>query len=300
MSQAPADYLPRRYELRHRTTYTYEGTVDACYERGFLTLRNTPTQMVVSHHVRVDPAPDLLSEHRDHFGNQSTFVEVRTEHARLEVTKSCIVDVNWPAPDLDWINGWTVANGAAGTGGDPIERAEFRLPSPLVPLEPVAAAFGADLLAPGTPLGTAILGLTTAIYSGFQYAPGSTTVRTTLAELFEARAGVCQDFAHVAVAALRSVGLPARYVSGYLETSPPPGQPKLEGSDASHAWASVMLPDGSWLDFDPTNNQLCDSRYIVTAWGRDFSDVSPLKGVVFTEAPTSSLSVAVDVTRIPS
>ena len=109
-------------------------------------------------------------------------------------------------------------------------------------------------------------------------------MRTTLPELLDLRQGVCQDFTHLALGCLRAVGLPARYVSGYLETAPPPGQPRLEGSDASHAWASVMVPGGGWVDLDPTNDHLADSRYVVTAWGRDFRDVSPLKGVVFTEA----------------
>ena len=125
-------------------------------------------------------------------------------------------------------------------------------------------------------------------------------MRTTLPELLALRQGVCQDFTHLALGCLRAVGLPARYVSGYLETAPPPGRPKLEGSDASHAWASVMVPGGGWVDLDPTNDHLADSRYVVTAWGRDFRDVSPLKGVIFTESSGSSLEVGVDVVRLPS
>jgi transglutaminase-like putative cysteine protease len=147
-------------------------------------------------------------------------------------------------------------------------------------------------------LGEALVGLYSTIYRDFKYELGATSVRTTLPELLRLRKGVCQDFAHLAVGCLRSVGLPARYVSGYVETSPPPGQPKLEGSDASHAWTSVLVPGGEWIDLDPTNDHFADSRYIVTAWGRDFRDVSPLKGVVYTESKKSTLEVKVDVFRV--
>ena len=148
------------------------------------------------------------------------------------------------------------------------------------------------------PVGEAIGTVYHAIYEGFSYTQGATTVATTLPEVINARAGVCQDFAHLAVASFRAVGLPARYVSGYIETYPPPGEEKLAGSDATHAWASVYIPERGWIDLDPTNDQLADSRYLVTAWGRDFRDVSPLKGVIFSESRDSVLDVAVDVTRL--
>jgi transglutaminase-like putative cysteine protease len=125
-----------------------------------------------------------------------------------------------------------------------------------------------------------------------------TTVSTPLTEVLERREGVCQDFAHLAVACLRGVGLPARYVSGYLETLPPPGRPRLQGADASHAWAAVLLPELGWVDLDPTNDRVVDDDYVITAWGRDYSDVPPLKGVIFTESKESTLDVAVDVLRI--
>lgn len=302
MTQTPEDFLPRRYQVRHRTTYTYEGAVDSCYERGFLAPRDTPSQLVLTNTVTIDPEPDLVSEHVDHFGNRSFYVEVRTPHSRLEVTKTSLLDVAWPEPDLARLDQWTMASAAAhiAAHADPVERAEFGMSSPLVRLAPVVSEYGAGILEADMPLGQAITALTHAIFTDFAYEPGATTITTTLPDLLRLRAGVCQDFTHLAVGVLRSVGLPARYVSGYLETSPPPGKAKLEGSDASHAWASVMLPDGSWLDFDPTNDHFCDSRYVVTAWGRDFRDVSPLKGVIFADAASSSMSVAVDVTRVAS
>jgi len=301
MNQRPEDFEPRRYEVRHRTTYTYEGTVEACYERGYLRPRDTPTQSVVSNEVVVSPEPHVISEHVDHFGNRSFYVEVRTPHSRLEVEKTSVLDVAWPQVDLDALDRWTVAEAVeqVRSEADPVERAAYSLPSVLVAPDPLVTEYALAVLGPDQRLGQALVALNTGIHRDFTYQPGATTVRTTLPELLELRAGVCQDFTHLALGCLRAVGLPARYVSGYLETSPPPGQERLEGSDASHAWASVLVPGGDWVDLDPTNDHLADSRYVVTAWGRDFRDVSPLKGVIFTEAASSSLDVAVDVLRMP-
>ena len=299
--QGPDDFTARSYEVRHRTTYTYDGDVTTCYERGFLRPRETPTQRVVSNDVRITPEPDLVSEHTDHFGNQSFYVELRTPHEVLEVTKTSVVHVAWPEVDLAALNRWTVASAAEAVrdGGDPATRATYLLPSPLVEVDDSVRAYAAAFLAPDMPLGDALVGLTHGIFGDFAYKSGVTNVRTTLQELLELRQGVCQDFTHLALGCLRAVGLPGRYVSGYLETAPPPGQTKLQGSDASHAWASVLTPSGDWVDLDPTNDHLADSRYVVTAWGRDFRDVSPLKGVIFTESKKSTLDVGVDVTRLP-
>jgi transglutaminase-like putative cysteine protease len=155
--------------------------------------------------------------------------------------------------------------------------------------------YAADSFADGRPLLDAVQSLTAQIHSDFTYEPGSTSVATPLAEVFEQRKGVCQDFAHLGIACLRSVGLPARYVSGYIETDPPPGKPKLKGVDGSHAWLSVFVPEAGWLDIDPTNDRVVNSRYVVTAHGRDYRDVPPLNGVIYTEAKTQTLRVAVDV-----
>ncbi len=299
--QGPDDFTPRSYEVRHRTTYTYDGDVTTCYERGFLRPRDTPHQRVLSNDVRITPEPDLVSEHTDHFGNQSFYVELRTPHEVLEVTKTSVVQVFWPRVDLAELNRWSVASAAQAVRdvGDPATRATYLLPSPLVEVDDSVREYAARFLAPETPLGDALAALTHGIFDDFAYTSGVTNVRTTLQELLELRRGVCQDFAHLALGSLRAVGLPGRYVSGYLETTPPPGKAKLEGSDASHAWVSVLTPAGDWVDLDPTNDHLADSRYVVTAWGRDFRDVSPLKGVIFTESTTSTLDVGVDVTRLP-
>lgn len=299
------NFTRRRYEVKHRTAYTYDEDVTTCYERGFLKPRATAYQRVLSHDLQVTPDPDVLTEHTDHFGNESAFIEVRTPHKELVVTKTSIVEIDRAPVDVAALNRFTVAQAAQQLDrvADPVERMSYLLPSDLVEIGPEVRDYAQTYLAPDRPLGDAVDGLCRGIFKDFQYKKAVTSTKTTLPELLELRAGVCQDFAHLAAGCLRSVGLPARYVSGYIETSPPPGKPKLAGSDATHAWTSVMVPDGadgaSWIDLDPTNDHFADSRYIVTAWGRDFRDVSPLKGVIYTDAKNSSLDVGVDVTRLP-
>ncbi len=299
-NQRPDHYAPRRYRVRHSTIYTYDDDVEACYERGFLRPLETWSQQVVSNQVDISPEPEVITQHVDHFGNHSFYVEIRSTHRELVVSKTAFVDVAWPRPVMESLNAFTVAEAAARVQqeADPVEHAEFLLPSDLVEFGPEVLAYAESILAPDRPLGDALIGLYSTIYRDFKYELGATSVRTTLPELLDLRKGVCQDFAHLAVGCLRSVGLPARYVSGYVETSPAPGQPKLEGSDASHAWTSTLVPGGEWIDLDPTNDHFADSRYIVTAWGRDFRDVSPLKGVVYTESKKSKLEVKVDVFRV--
>lgn len=293
-------YAPRTYKVRHVTTYEYELPRVAAYERGRMTPRPTPSQVVRSTETLVDPEPDLIAEHSDLYGNPSYYVEVRTPHTMLRITKRSVVDVAWPKPDMTYLNQWTVAQAAQQLRqtGDPVDVTEFLLQSPQVQVTGAVEAYAAKYLEPDAPFGDAMLALTRGIYADFTYRNGATTVRTTLSELLEIGAGVCQDFAQLAIGCLRTVGLPARYVSGYIETQPPPGKVKLEGSDASHAWTSVLAPDGTWLDLDPTNDHFADSRYIVSAWGRDFTDVSPLRGIVYGEATTSKLDVGVDVIRV--
>lgn len=302
MSQSEGDFEPRRYRVRHRTAYDYAHPVIRCYERGFLGLRPTATQQVVTSGVTVDPAPTIVTERIDWLGNPSHYVEVQEPHTSLTVTKDAVVDVAWPRVDLGALDRWTVASAVAhlDAESDPWERAVFRLPSAAVGTHPEVAAYARRFLADSDGLGTALHRLLVGIHRDFEFRSGATTVSTTLPQLLEIGAGVCQDFAHLALGALRSVGLPARYVSGYIETTPPPGQERLEGADASHAWVSVLTPTGAWVDLDPTNDHFCDSRYIVTAWGRDYRDVSPLKGLIYTQgdaATSSTLRVEVDVRR---
>lgn len=303
MSQSASDFEPRRYAVRHRTSYTYTEPVVACYERGFLSFRPTSTQQVVSADLTVEPEPAIVTERVDWHGNPSHYLEVRGPHTSLTVTKEAVVDIAWPPVDVAALDRWTLASAREeiGRSADPWELAAFRLPSPVVGAHPEVAEYARRHLDEGAGLGTALERLLGGLHDDFAFRSGATTVDTTLPEFLTIGAGVCQDFAHLALGALRSVGLVARYVSGYIETTPPPGQEKMAGSDASHAWVSVLTPDGTWVDLDPTNDHFCDSRYIVTAWGRDYRDVSPLKGLIYTDddvTATSTLDVGVDVTRL--
>jgi len=292
----------RQYRVLHRTAYTYDLPVTTSYGRGCLRPRPQHSQTLLEHTLTIDPVPQITDETRDLFGNYTHYLEIHTEHERFEVVKESVLDVEWPEVDLDMLDEYTVADAAAAlrqdTSLDPVEHALYTLPSAHVQLSEEVRRFAELAIPAGRPLGEAIASLYHQIYSDFTYTKGATTVNSTLSELLTTKAGVCQDFAHLAVACFRAAGLPARYVSGYIETTPPPGKPKLAGSDATHAWVSVFTPRAGWVDVDPTNDHLADSRYIVTAWGRDFRDVSPLRGVIFTDATKSSLSVGVEVTRL--
>lgn len=303
MSAQATNHLdPRRYEVKHVTHYSYSDDVTMSFGRACLRPRETHSQRVIENAITIAPEPDVLDEHVDVFGNFSHYIEIGQAHTELVVTKTSIVEVGYPRVDLADLDRWTVAEAAAALASDPsidpLEQATFLMPSELVDLGPEVQEFAHTLAWPDRPLGQAIEAVTRDIYRDFSYTKGATSTKTTLPELLATRAGVCQDFAHLAVGVMRVAGLPARYVSGYIETVPPPGQQKLAGSDATHAWAAVMVPGGAWIDMDPTNDHLADSRYIMTAWGRDFRDVSPLKGIIFTEGKSSTLKVGVDVTRI--
>lgn len=292
-------HATRWYEVRHRTNYYYEDYVTASYGRACLRPRATAYQQVSSNVVEVKPAADVLTEHTDLFGNFSHYIEVRTRHTELRVSKTSVLSVTVPPVDLVQLNRWTVQSAAQELrepdGAPRATYAAYTLPSSLVELTAAVREYATSILAPSRPLGEALADLYHRIYTDFEYKKGATGVSTTLQEVLEHRRGVCQDFAHLAAGCLRAAGLPGRYVSGYIETAPPPGKPKLEGSDATHAWVAAMVPGGGWVDLDPTNDHFVDSRYVTTAWGRDFRDVSPLRGVIYTESKTSTLEVLVDV-----
>jgi transglutaminase-like putative cysteine protease len=294
---------PRSYEVRHRTEYTYGDTVTASYGWAYLTPRDLPDQVCRSTRVEVSPGAELISDSVDFFGNRASYFEVHEPHGQLVVTATSLVDVSRTRVDLDQLDAWTWEQARDLLRADPRlqrEEAGFLLASPRLPLTGRLPEFADSVLSPGQPLGATLRHLIGLIYRDFTFNSGATTVTSTLEDLLSLRAGVCQDFAHLAVATLRYAGLPTRYVSGYLETLPPPGQPKRQGADASHAWISVLVPEFGWIDLDPTNNTVVDAGYVVTAWGRDYTDVPPLKGVIFTESAASTLKVAVDVTRLPS
>lgn len=291
------------YRVTHRTEYEYESDVSASYSQLHLLPRDLPGQRCRAAQVIVTPAPEDYRERVDYFGNRVAFVAIHQPHRELTVTATSVIEVDDRPQGLTLFGQrpWEEARDAvrAGRVPNPVDAAQFVLDSPVIEAADAYREYAAASFTPGRHLLDAVTSLCSRIYADFKYKPGSTSVTTTLAEVFEQRTGVCQDFAHIGIACLRSVGLPARYVSGYLETDPPPGRPKLTGVDGSHAWLSVLVPDAGWLDVDPTNDQLVTSRYVVTAYGRDYNDVPPLNGVIYTEGKTESLRVLVDVVVLP-
>jgi transglutaminase-like putative cysteine protease len=254
--------------------------------------------------VQIEPVPQWLREHTDYFGNRYLYFMMQSPHKSLSITVNTEVTVAPGGAQSDWLTdtGLTCAEAKAALAGVDAQDAllvnEYSLSSPMVPHDPEITAYAADLFSPDTLFLDAVNGLNARLFEAFDYDPGFSTVATPVAEVFTHRRGVCQDFAHLAIACLRGLGFPARYVSGYLETQPPPGQEKLIGADASHAWFSVWLPGAGWYDFDPTNNSIPAEQHITTAWGRDYGDVIPLCGVFFGSGQQQTLEVAVDVSRM--
>lgn len=289
-----------RYEVLHRTEYRYEQPVSASYGQMHLLPRMTDGQTCPVSQVVIHPAPDDLRERIDFFGNRAAFFAIHAEHSSLTVTTTSDVSVDrGDSLGLLGTQPWEqVRDRTAGSGENGWEPTDLLLDSPLVAASPALAKYARPSFTRGRPVLEALLDLARRIHADFAYEPGSTSVTTTVEEVLAARAGVCQDFAHLAVGCLRSLGLGARYVSGYLETEPPPGKERLRGADVSHAWAALWVPGGGWVDIDPTNQQFVNDRYVTAAWGRDYSDIPPLKGVIFTKGLEHELDVVVDVVRL--
>lgn len=298
--------MTQRYRVTHRTTYCYETEVTASYGKLTLIPRSCDRQRCESSRVVIGPDPDDYREHDDHFGNRAAFFAIASPHQALEVTATSVVEVRRSdALSLLGDQPWEEARVPPGTTTPgPVDPAglaarEFALDSPLVTASEALADYARVSFTPGRGALEALGDLGSRIHADFIYEPGVTTTTTSAAEALARRRGVCQDFAHVTIGCLRSVGLAARYAGGYIETEPPPGRPRLEGADASHAWASLWVPGaGEWVDIDPTNNQFVGDRHVTVAWGRDYTDIPPLKGVIFTEGTEHELTVNVDVVAL--
>lgn len=266
------------YRLRHVTTYAYGHPVDLAAHLLLLTPRALPRQSVARATLAITPTPTHVTEATDHFGNRATRVFIDRPHARFEVVAEALVEVLFPPPPpaattLPWE---AVAAAARGSGV-----AEFAVPSPLAPLVMAATGYAAASFPPGRAVLAGLLELMARIRTDFTYRPGVTGPDTKVAEVLETRTGVCQDYAHVMISGLRGLGLPARYVSGYVRTRPPPGGTARRGADQSHAWVEAWLgPAQGWVGLDPTNDVVVRDEHVVLAWGRDFGDVSPLRGVI--------------------
>jgi transglutaminase-like putative cysteine protease len=288
------------YEITHTTTYDYRDTVSVSHHVFRLTPRGLSHQRCLSHEVHIDPPPAVTSPHIDYFGNAVTFVTVEGAHRRLIVKSSSQVAVmRPPLPDPAETPTWeTVRESSRGQQiGSGLDASEFIFNSPLVVATDKFGDYARPSFTRERPLLEAVLDLTRRIHGDFKFDPKATTIATPLEQVFKNRRGVCQDFAHLEIACLRSLRLPTRYVSGYLETDPPPNQPRLAGADASHAWVSFFCAGIGWIDVDPTNSLLPTTRHITVAWGRDYSDVSPIRGVIL-GGGGHSLKVAVDVVPV--
>jgi transglutaminase-like putative cysteine protease len=271
------------YRIRHSTSYAYSDLVTLAHNEARLSPRNGPFQ--VAHHGRlvVEPAPAFVAREHDYFGNAVNLFVLQEPHRRFSVTAHSEVSLRAPfLPDPEHTPGWEEVRDrlANSTEQEVFEAIEHVFESPYVRWSHAIFDYAARSFTPRRPLLAAALDLSQRIHDDFEYRPGVTSVATPLATVFEQRRGVCQDFAHLMIACMRSHGLAARYVSGYLLTHPAAGQTRLVGADASHAWTSFYCPDYDFIDLDPTNNVLVTVEHPTLAWGRDFGDVSPLKGVV--------------------
>ncbi len=286
-----------KYKLIHRTTYEYQVFVNGYHSLACLCPKTTPTQLCSAFTLTITPTPAELVQRTDFFGNTIHYFSIQQPHKELHVVAESIVE-NLPAPPpLQGKPSMSCAEARRLFQVDQNLRNEllqFMLPSPFIHWEKEIENFAKDSFPENRPLFEAVQHLCTRIFREFEFMPDATTIHTPILSVLKDRKGVCQDFSHVALAAIRSMGFAARYVSGYLETKPPPGAKKLQGSDASHAWISAYVPGLGWCDFDPTNNVIPGLRHITTAWGRDYSDVPPLKGILFSSGK-QKLKVAVDV-----
>jgi transglutaminase-like putative cysteine protease len=289
-----------RYRVRHLSSYAYAQPVDLAHHMVRLTPRVTANQQVLDARIASDPAPSAQSEIADYFGNNVTFLSISDRHEHFAVEMTATVDVAFPRPPaLGTTPPWeAVRERLCSPDGDAamVEAAEFAQDSPMAGAgaADLVPAYAAESFRPGRPLLDAVFDLTRRIHDDFTFDAAATEVSTPLAEVMENRRGVCQDFAHVELAALRSVGIAARYVSGYIRTYQAANGTRLAGADVSHAWVSVFCPGVGWIDVDPTNNLVAREEHIVLAWGRDYGDVSPIRGVIL-GGGEHALSVAVDV-----
>jgi len=289
------------YNLIHRTIYEYAAPVTVSHHSARVEPRELPRQKVERYALTIDPQPSVAKTRTDFFGNRVCGFSVQGIHRHLEITASSKVLVLPPdkvmtAEVLEGSRAWeeTVKLFSDPVSPEVVTPYQFVFASPLLRPSPELAEYARKSFSAGTPVLAGARDLTRRIFKDFKYDPKATTIATPLAEVLKKRRGVCQDFAHLAIASLRSIGLPARYVSGYLRTHPPAGKPRLVGADASHAWFAAFCPDLGWVDFDPTNDLLPGEEHITVAFGRDYSDVSPVSGVI-TGGGSHVVKVSVDV-----
>lgn len=289
-----------KFRVRHYTEYAYPDPASTCYNRLCLTPINTEGHRCFSTEVSIVPRPDEQSNRTDFFGNKLMFFSIFKEHKKLKINASSLVEIEKPdhvalaaRANAKWQDVQTVMRTGDGVGHEVLQ---YTLPSACVPISDAVYAFAAECFDSTDTLWNACNSLMHKIFTTIEFKPGFTTVNTPVDTVLKFKKGVCQDLAHLMITALRGMGFAARYVSGYIETLPPPGKPRLVGADASHAWVSVYLPGVGWIEFDPTNKLMPTDAHVRVAFGRDYFDVAPIKGIVFNSGQ-QNLSVRVDVER---
>ena len=289
-----------RYNITHRTLYEYAAPVTVSHHVTRLEPRALTTQECERFSLKIFPEPTLRKSRQDYFGNRLCFFAIQEVHSQLEIiTHSRVTLSARELPQRESTPDWERVVNLFRDPVSPevVEPYQFVFDSPQVRASFEFADYARASFGPGTPLLVGAADLTRRIFEDFKFDPKATTVATPLEEVWAKRRGVCQDFAHLGIACLRSLGLPARYVSGYLRTRPPEGQPRLVGADASHAWFRIFCPGTGWVDFDPTNNVQPAEEHIITAYGRDFDDVSPVAGII-TGGGQHDVKVSVDVEEV--
>jgi transglutaminase-like putative cysteine protease len=289
-----------KYRVRHTTSYTYRRPVDLAAHMLHLLPRALPQQVVSSADIVSTPAAARSTDGTDHFGNRVSWLFLDLPHAAFEVRMSASIDVGFgPPPEAAATPTWESIATATRTGGVAAwQVAEFAFASPMAPADPAVGAYAAASFPAGRPVLAGLLDLSRRINRDFTFRSGVTTIATPVARVLRLRAGVCQDFSHVMIAGLRALGLPARYVSGYIRTRPPPGRTARRGADQSHAWVGAWLgPEHGWIGLDPTNDVVVQDEHVVLGWGRDYGDVSPVRGVLL-GGGSHKLSVSVDLEAV--
>jgi transglutaminase-like putative cysteine protease len=288
------------YDVSHRTVFRYSTPVVQSQHIVHMSPRPVERQEIRGHTLLIDPAPTIRTEREDYYGNRVVMFDIEQEHKELIVHAKSTIAVAPPREiDLERSAPWDLLaeRVAQPRGGIDIEVVGYACASKHTPTSSEIAAYARGSFMPGRPVLQAAWDLVQRIYGDFVFDTTATDVSTPVAQVLQQRRGVCQDFSHLALACLRAVHLPARYVSGYILTSPPPGQPKLAGADASHAWISVWAPESGWTDLDPTNGLIPSDEHIAIAYGRDYDDVSPISGILL-GGSEHSVSVGVDVLPI--
>jgi transglutaminase-like putative cysteine protease len=290
------------YLVTHTTEYIYDGAISLCHNVARLIPRSTPSQSCKKTRIVISPEPDVFSEYEDFFGNKVLYFAIQQEHRKLKVTVSSNIvkqSVRKLETELLQQIGWEQVQAQMHEPTpEMLDAKQYIAETAMTAFSPAIFEYASKSFVKAASMFDATLDLMQRIFRDFEFKPGFTTISTPVEEVMKIKKGVCQDFAHLAISCIRSIGLPARYVSGYIETLAPEGKEKLVGADASHAWFAIYIPTVGWIDFDPTNNVIPSERHISIGWGRDYADVTPLKGIVLSSGK-HELSVSVDVRRTP-